>query len=528
MHRNEHCHPHEGHVNAFLDLDGIPYLLAEYVDKRTFQQIDPSLIRSEVYIDQRESMRAIIDISIDDISKRCSDGYPAIVGNNSKQKALLNIIAAHADQLNHQFDVIRSGIIMRVNYQLENQRTGQILRSMVEDLKIKDRSYFLNINPRNVNDNAIIVNFSNSMVSTVNEFTHGRDPMVLRITSVHMFYECLRRDPSVARICQANGPYAPAAEHDFYRYHEQMQNKHIITPGGCVHEGFGHECPEMIAPPAWSMISRYYHFDSNGHDIVFHDREVYDPTMGGVLVPCGTIQVNHAFMINPGHRLIFKFSVWKNDLTVVSDALAVAEAIRTPYFDGCRPPYMEDQKPQFPTLDEYVQPYPPKHFHYSDEILKAISKGQAVNEQQNMVIGQLINAVNDLREIISAQHGESVAVPDPINPIPNKPPHHHKLPHGNFIFDKLKELEKMLDDLKNNSGDKCDHTDINQAIEDLQKELEDIRANGTDEAVADKLKSLEESIGNLQEQVDKGCDHDHPEKMPDEVVNDIIEKINNS
>ena len=289
--------PPRGHVNAFLELNGVPYLLAEYLDRRNFLQLDRTMIRSEVFIDTRESMRAVIDVSIDDIGRR-SDGLPAIVGNNSKQRALLNTVTAMAEQLNHQFDVIRRGIIMRVNYQLENQRTGSVLRSMVEDLPIRERSYFLDVNPRDINDNAVVVNFSNSLISTINEFTHGRDPMVLRITNVQMFYECLRRDPGVARIHQAT------PELDYYNYHEQMQNRHVFSPTGCQYEGFGYEPPEMITPPTWSMFSRYYHFDQNGHDIVLHKNEVTDPMCRAVLVPCGTVQVNRAFLINPGHRII--------------------------------------------------------------------------------------------------------------------------------------------------------------------------------------------------------------------------------
>jgi len=81
------------HVNAFVDMNGVPYLVAEYLDTNNFQQIDRSLIKSEVFVDQSEAMRAVVDISIDDIGKRASDGLPAIVGNNTKQKNLLKMIS---------------------------------------------------------------------------------------------------------------------------------------------------------------------------------------------------------------------------------------------------------------------------------------------------------------------------------------------------------------------------------------------------------------------------------------------------
>ena len=82
-----------GHVNAFIDLNGIPYLLAEYLDRNNFQQIDRSQIKSEIIVDQSESMRAVIDVSIDDIGKRASDGYPAIIGNTTKHTNLLKMIS---------------------------------------------------------------------------------------------------------------------------------------------------------------------------------------------------------------------------------------------------------------------------------------------------------------------------------------------------------------------------------------------------------------------------------------------------
>ena len=196
-------HGTDTRVNGFVDLNGIPYVLAEYLDRNNFQQIDRSQIKSEIIIDQSESMRAVVDISVDDIGKRASDGYPAIVGNNTKHCNLLKMISNNCELMNHQFNVLRRGIVIRVDYQLENYRTHQVIRSMTEEFRINDRSYFLDINPRNVNDNAIIVNFCNTIVSTINEFTHGQDPMILRVTHVHMSYEMVKAAPHMPRIKQS-------------------------------------------------------------------------------------------------------------------------------------------------------------------------------------------------------------------------------------------------------------------------------------------------------------------------------------
>lgn len=525
----DHC----DHVHAFVDLNGIPYLLAEYLDQRNFQQIDRSLVRSEIFIDQRESMRAIIDISCDDIGKRFTDGCPAIQGNATKTKNLLEMIANNAEQMNHQFDVLKRGIIMRVNYQLENQRTGSVIRSMVEDLHIRNRGYFLDINSKNIDDNGVIVNFSDSLVSTVNEFTHGRDPMMLRITSVQMFYECLRRDPYSARIFQADGPYTPARELDYYHYHERMQNQHIISPNGCIFDGMAKNM-DMISPPTWSMFNRYYHFDNDGHSITLHRDEIQSPNALSVLVPCGAIQVNRAFMINPGHRLIFKFSIWKNDLTVVSDTLQIAEAIKTPYYNGTKHPYETGDVWCDHSCD--CQPsvvHRPHPGHSHDPMIEAMYRNEKMNAQQNEMLKNLADAVTGLAKIVAEQHAgvEVPSIPS-VPSTPEKPPHHdhdhghHHHPGPGPITSRLDELKKLLEEIAgSNTGDGCDHTEINQKIKDLYDEIEKIRNEGVDGDFDEKLDTLAKAIADLQSEVDAAS---HPQKIPGEVVDELIDKINNT
>ena len=73
------------HTNLFVSLNGIPYLVAEYLDRNDLQQLDSSLVKSSIYVDQTESMRAIIDINVDDIGKKNS-GTLATRGNRAKQR----------------------------------------------------------------------------------------------------------------------------------------------------------------------------------------------------------------------------------------------------------------------------------------------------------------------------------------------------------------------------------------------------------------------------------------------------------
>lgn len=434
------------HTNAFIDLDGIPYLLAEYVDKNHFMQIDKSLIRSDIFVDQSESMRAIIDISINDIGM--NNGTITSVGNRTKQANLLKMISDNADLLNNQLDVIRGGLIVRVNYQLENNKTGQVIRSMCEDLRIPDRNYYLSINSKDVDDNAVIVNFNRSLVSTINEFTHGNDRMILRITNVQLFYECVRRSVKLPRIKDsmfsngsANEPYARST--GFYDYHKEHQSHHIIGSPHCT-SGNNYCDNDNSMMPRWTAFNRFYHFSDNATDIILHREEIYDPMNTVVLIPCGNVTVNRSFVINPGHRLIFKLSIWKNDLTIVNDTTNVAKSLNVPVIgdtsssdDKCDCGCKEDN-----TKDQMI--------------LMMFNNMKSMIDQQNTIINRLVDTVNELQEKVENNKCDCNDKPKP-EPTPNPDKcdctcnEDHK-----EMNDKITELEGEIDDMKDHIGDGCD------------------------------------------------------------------------
>lgn len=426
-----HTHHHEdiphsknSHINAFLDLNGIPFIKAEYMDKRDFGMVDSSLIKSEIFIDQSESMRAIVDIRIDDIGRRADNGALAVVGNISKQKKLIESINVMAERFEHQLDVIKPGIIMRVNYQLESVNTQKVIRSMVEDIRIPNASYFTNINKNDINDNAIIVNFNDCKVSTINEFTHGRDRMNLRITNIQMFYECLKREPKMYDTKQSlmSSQIQPLPTHyccesDYYQYQKDMQRRHIIGMPGCECGDYNNE-QFCSLNPMWSMFSRYYHFSNNGNDIIIHDNEVNDPLNKTILIPCGIVQVNRLFAINPGHRIIFKFNVWKNDMVVMNDTTRVAIALKAPVFDGscdCHEP-----EPDHTIDPDY------------ETIIRMLEKNRKMDQLQNDTINQVIMAVNEIKNQIKYPYQDDCCCED------NK---YEK------VLEKLEELENKINKL---------------------------------------------------------------------------------
>ena len=419
------------HTNAFIDLNGIPYVLGEYVDRTQFMQVDRSLIKSNIFIDQTESMRAVIDISIDDIGKVASDGSINAIGNTTKQKNLLKMIRNNASMLDNQLDVIRGGIVLRINYQLENYSTNQVIRSMTEDLRIPERVYALNINSKDVDDNSIIVNFNRAMVSTINEFTHGNDRMVLRITNVQMMYECVKRSIKLPRIKDSivgNESYNPL-NGSIYDYHKNNQSQHFLGDPRCT-SGNGY-CDKPTLP-AWSVFNRYYHFSEDASDLILHNEEIYDPMNEVVLIPCGNVRINRSFIINPGHRLIFKFSIWKNDVTLVNDTTNVAKALDVPVLGdvsnncGCN---CNDT-------------------NNNQMILMMIDNMKNMINQQNTVINQLVATVNNInhKNDCGCHHNHHPVPPPPSSDDCNCDEEHEE------INNKLNELENEINDVKDNIG----------------------------------------------------------------------------
>ena len=474
------CDCNNDYTNLFLDLSGQPFILDDYLDRKNIQSIDRSAIYSQIDIDNHESMRALVDISIDDVGKN-TDGTPSIVGNNTKQKQLIDDIIRNYSKLDHQLPMLKKDIGICINYQLENNRTGYVIRAAQEKLIINDRSFYLDINSKDINDNAIIANFNTTQVSTLTEFTHGTDPMILRITSIQLYYHMV---PAV--------PINP--------YPEMLVGKHPIVPHGMYgdmhsylrdnqyHQFIGDQygCNDPVMPPQWSMFNRMYHFDDMGRTIILHKDEIYNPRNKVVEIPCGSITVNRSFYINPGHRIIWRFNIWKNDIIAVSDTSAIGAALKAPCYIPCPPTY-----PQPP-----VCPHPPMNHPNCNPIMNMYNASVAADYEQNAVINKLADMVSDLKTTVDKlanpdtnpdtnpdenPDGETTDESIPATPLtpaqpiiphlpegpscgckpcpPPPPPFCPDPVHGALIH-KMKELEKQMDQMGDDMVDEGELTPI--------------------------------------------------------------------
>lgn len=488
------------HTNGFVLLNGMPYLVGEYIDNRAFTQVNRDAIKSELTIDNTDCMRTIIDISIDDIGKK-EDGSLNVISNSQKMKDLVNVIKSNAHLMHYVLPIIRRGIVMRINYRLENQKTGMIIRSMVEDLRLYDRGYYLDINSSDLGSTAVVTNFANSLVSTVAQFTHGTDPLLIRITTIQLLYEAVMPHPYVPRQTDSiiTDPemvqYFYGCDADVYKAHMNLQSHHVFSSD---YSGDS-TCYGHLIPPTWDMVSRFYHFDTEANDIVIHDQEVYDPHVSLVPIACGKVDVNRTFVVNPGSRFIFKISIWKNDLIVVNDANQIATALGMPVngngsnsgssgsgsgsTGGCGCGGDGTTNNTYPpTTDPNCNCNPGQN------------AGTCVDQKQNEIITKLGNRVDELINIIASMHPEN--------------PDLHKLQfEANVQGDPLTALIKHVEHLDHHLRrieDKIDETVDTEYITTLVNEVQSALNDNppkyaTAEVIDDGGMSIieQDTIGNI-------------------------------
>lgn len=287
------CPNDHGRINAFLNIGGCPYILNDYLENIAFKQVDTGLISNNISISNTESGRAIVNISIDDTRP--------MIGNGIKYVDLIEAISKTVSiDTQNILPVFQKILIVQINYRIENQRTGKILKESCDKLAIDTRDYFLNTNVQGIDDNAIdaciMTNFTDSMTTTVTEFLHGSDTMICRITGIDLFY------PAVT-------PY-----------------DHSDLPCGT-----DPTIPDSNTNNSVCQSYKYndcYHFDNDGQDIHLHKTEIEDkPRNEIILIPVGSIKPDKSFVVNTGQKITFKYSIWKADVIMVNNTKRIEEIL---------------------------------------------------------------------------------------------------------------------------------------------------------------------------------------------------------
>lgn len=317
-HPPQHTRPPQksDRTNAFLTIQGYPYILNDYLENTIFKQIDQALITNSLSISNSGPGRTIVDFSIDDTKP--------IFGNKIKyqrfMEAIFKNVCGHQSNI---LPVLQKKIIVQIDYQLENQRTGQLLKSATEKLEIRKRDYFMDVNVRSVNDNSldnsILTNFSDSLTTSITEFLHGSETMLCRITGISLFYPAIISPHHHSHLLRHSTHTTPHA------HHPNSKNVHVPNPhlNGPVHKNYLH--PEKDCHT--HQYNNLYHYDNNYSDIHFHHAEIEDKPNHIVLIPVGSWKFNQVFRVATGHKIVFKYSIWKSDIIMVKNTRGIAELL---------------------------------------------------------------------------------------------------------------------------------------------------------------------------------------------------------
>ena len=288
------CHQTSpGRTNAFLDIRGFPYILDDYLDNIVFKQIDPASIINGISIESTEHNHSNVSISVDDTKP--------MFGNRIKYSKLMeSIFRTVRTNAQNILPVIQKQLIVQVTYQLECQRTGQILKTATEKLAIRNRDYYLNTNVQSISDNSIdncvISNFVDSLTISITEFLHGSETMICRITGVDVLY------PAVM-------PH----------HHHHKDTQQMIP--SCDSDMYNHVCHSY-------QYNYLYHFDNHGTDIHLHSEEIEDNRCENVsLVPVVSFKLDKTFIVNTGHTVTFNFAIWKSDVIMVKNTKRIEEIL---------------------------------------------------------------------------------------------------------------------------------------------------------------------------------------------------------
>jgi hypothetical protein len=313
-----------------MNLNGYPYLLAEYLDGVNFRQIDRSRIRNDVVVTNPDPNRTVVDIDIDDV------GMPT--GNRTMWNVFLETLSRKARNIGH-FDVIRSGIIAQIEYRIENPQTGQLIRSMTERIHIRDRNYFMAVNNRDIDNNAVVMNFNDSSVVTNHAAIPGGGSVMMRITRIRLFYQAVRREGesfndhrSLDRLNPVRLPNVDSRM-GIGRHHKLHQSQMIMGDDGAIHRRPDH----FTNPPQWAAFNEFYHFNDFGRSAILHHDIINDANTPTYVIPCGEIRMERVFYIGASHRVHFKLNIWKNDLVVVNNTRRIVDMLGIRFFNTFRP-----------------------------------------------------------------------------------------------------------------------------------------------------------------------------------------------
>lgn len=250
-------------LNTFMNIGNHPYLFNECIKQVYFKSVDPSIISNNIFIEQPSKNHTIVNILANDIVNEA--------GNKQKYEELLIAFPTNPSK---NIDVLQKALLMEIHYQVENKRTGEIVRSFTIKSIIRNIEHFTNVNPDDINDNIVLTNSYDYVNTTISEYVHGSDRTICRVVDIDFSY--------------------------------------LVIP-----EDFVNQWGDNI----------FYHFIDNYSHILMDSWRIEDKDTKTIKVPLGLVSIDRTFDVDIAHKVLFKVSMWRNDVIFVSDTTDIAKSI---------------------------------------------------------------------------------------------------------------------------------------------------------------------------------------------------------
>lgn len=339
-------------INAFIDVKGVPYLCGYYLNNVAFQNLSATQVESSISVDNTIEGRTLVDIKIDDLDHD-DNGLILPTGNFEKREQLEQMIMNYRDYIGlNSFEVVKNGLVVQINYRIEDRVSGRTIKVSTDSYTIYNSGFYSYIGDTNIADPAVVLKYCDSAVAAINQFSYGIQDLVLRINSIHLYYACV---PSIRK-------HRPVHYPPHYAY------------------GYPVPSPTISRDPRYGCrLNEYrndlYRFGNNNKDIFINKDEVENEREDIRLIPCGAKYINRAFAIAPMQRILFKFTVWKNDLTIVPDTYRIANILGIYSFDS----------------------FDRNSNHFANSVLTELEEQRLSNRERDELIRSLYQQIHDLR-----------------------------------------------------------------------------------------------------------------------------------
>jgi hypothetical protein len=274
-----------------MNINGFPYLFDESVNQACIRQVDRLSIINKLSVDTSKHNYTIIDIIVDDTDDE--------VGNRIKCNELLDIFKSNGLVLDKNIDVIRKALLVQINYQIENDRTGRVLHEYKIESIISNIDDYTTINPDVAGDTIVLTNFHGLINTTIPDNVHGRN-VTCRIIDIKFFF---------LAVSNFNG-----VEYDRSDLRDNIFNQCDLVDNTTISSNMLHS-------------DKFYNFDDGCYYITPNYPKIESKDTKVLMIPAGSVDVDKVISVNIAHKFLFNISVWKNSVIFVGDVTNIANAI---------------------------------------------------------------------------------------------------------------------------------------------------------------------------------------------------------